>query len=93
MGHIVLALNKLDAGVQEPVCLVSPDERIVLIQTYLELKQCLRRAWHDLLQTAHPGGNTALGIPPQQTSGGGAGVYQSQHGGRGMGGDPMASRQ
>ena len=89
MGHVVLALNKLDAGVQEPICLVSPDERIVLIQTYLELKQCLRRAWHDLLQAAHPGGNAALGIPPQQSVGGGAGVYQSHHGGsRGGMGEP-----
>ncbi|XP_036338330.1 PAN2-PAN3 deadenylation complex subunit PAN3 isoform X3 [Rhagoletis pomonella] len=50
-AHIVLCLNKLDAGALERVQLMSRDEQSVLIVTYAELKNCLENAFSELMVT------------------------------------------
>ncbi|XP_015795746.1 PAN2-PAN3 deadenylation complex subunit pan3 [Tetranychus urticae] len=49
MGHIVSTLNKLDAGSQEKICLVSRDDQNVLIVSFAELKKCCESAFNELL--------------------------------------------
>ena len=51
-AHIVQSLNKLDAGSDEKVQLVSRDEQSVLVVTYNELKNCLDRAFQELLDAS-----------------------------------------
>jgi PAB-dependent poly(A)-specific ribonuclease subunit 3 len=48
MGHVLSCLNKLDAGVDDNILLVSRDEQNCLIVTYKELKSCLETAFRDL---------------------------------------------
>jgi len=52
VAHIVSSLNKLDAGVQERVCLMSRDNQNVLVITYAELKQCLDTSFSEVVQAA-----------------------------------------
>ncbi|KAI5734324.1 hypothetical protein M8J77_005118 [Diaphorina citri] len=52
MSHIVHCLNKLDAGTQEKICLMSRDEQSVLVVSYAELKQCLDQSFHELSSSA-----------------------------------------
>ncbi|KAL7307077.1 hypothetical protein TKK_0000815 [Trichogramma kaykai] len=49
LAHIVSCLNKLDAGSTEQICLMSRDEKTVLIVTYAELKQCMETSFEGLL--------------------------------------------
>ncbi|KAM7356367.1 poly(A) specific ribonuclease subunit PAN3 isoform 4-T10 [Cochliomyia hominivorax] len=51
-AHIVQCLNKLDAGSLERVQLMSRDEQSVLIVTYAELKNCLEKAFSELMANA-----------------------------------------
>lgn len=48
LGHIITCLNKLDAGIDEKVQLVSRDEQNVFIVTYREIKRGFESAWADL---------------------------------------------
>ncbi|KAI9360054.1 kinase-like domain-containing protein [Zopfochytrium polystomum] len=48
MSHVVQCLNKLDAGVEEKVMLMSRDEQSCLIVSYRELKHCVQTAFQDL---------------------------------------------
>lgn len=50
MAHVLQCLNKLDAGVDERVMLVSRDEQSCLIVSYRELKKCAEEAWRDLFR-------------------------------------------
>ncbi|XP_067944459.1 PAN2-PAN3 deadenylation complex subunit pan3-like [Watersipora subatra] len=50
MAHVVTALNKLDAGVQEKLCLTSSDETAVIVVSYAELKRCYESAFGDILE-------------------------------------------
>ncbi|CAN8032663.1 unnamed protein product [Ixodes persulcatus] len=52
VAHVVQALNKLDAGVPEKICLMSRDEQNVLVVSYAELKQCLESSFGELLSAA-----------------------------------------
>ncbi|XP_065349432.1 PAN2-PAN3 deadenylation complex subunit PAN3 isoform X1 [Cloeon dipterum] len=52
MAHIVSCLNKLDAGTDEQVCLMSRDEQSVLVVTYAELKHCLEQSFDEIVQAA-----------------------------------------
>ncbi|KAK0924772.1 PAB-dependent poly(A)-specific ribonuclease subunit 3 [Friedmanniomyces endolithicus] len=56
LGHIVTCLNKLDAGVDELVQLVSRDERDVLVVSYREVKRGFEGAWGELGRAAVGGG-------------------------------------
>lgn len=48
MGHVLSCLNKLDAGTEERIMLVSRDEQSCLVVSYKEIKSCLESAFHDL---------------------------------------------
>ncbi|KAG8904409.1 PAB-dependent poly(A)-specific ribonuclease subunit 3 [Tulasnella sp. 417] len=48
MGHVLSCLNKLDAGIEERIMLVSRDEQSCLVVTYKEIKSCLESAFNDL---------------------------------------------
>ena len=48
LGHILACLNKLDAGVDEKVQLVSRDEQNVFVVSYREVKRGFESAWADL---------------------------------------------
>ncbi|XP_059488962.1 PAN2-PAN3 deadenylation complex subunit PAN3 isoform X3 [Neocloeon triangulifer] len=53
MAHIVSCLNKLDAGTDEQICLMSRDEQSVLVVTYAELKHCLEQSFDEIVQAAN----------------------------------------
>lgn len=50
LGHVLSCLNKIDAGIEERINLVSRDEQTCIIISYKELKRCAERAWHGLIQ-------------------------------------------
>ena len=50
LAHILRCLNKLDAGVDERICLTSRDEQSSLVVTYKELKKMCGGAWGELLK-------------------------------------------
>lgn len=52
MAHVVTCLNKLDAGVNEKICLMSHDEQSVLVVTYAELKQCLETSFEEVFSAS-----------------------------------------
>ncbi|KAF4528785.1 hypothetical protein B566_EDAN017117 [Ephemera danica] len=52
MAHVVNCLNKLDAGTQDKVYLMSRDEQSVLVVSYAELKHCLEQSFTDILNVA-----------------------------------------
>uniref|UniRef100_A0A069DZG7 PAN2-PAN3 deadenylation complex subunit PAN3 n=1 Tax=Panstrongylus megistus TaxID=65343 RepID=A0A069DZG7_9HEMI len=52
MAHVVHSLNKLDAGTNEKVCLMSRDEQSVLVVTYAELKHCLEQSFAEIVASA-----------------------------------------
>lgn len=55
LGHIVTCLNKLDAGVDEKVQLVSRDEQNVFVVSFREVKRGLESAWAELSKAAAGG--------------------------------------
>ena len=48
LAHVVLTLNKLDAGTDEKITLVSRDEQSVFVVTYRELKKGVESAFQEL---------------------------------------------
>ncbi len=48
LAHVLLCLNKLDAGIDEKVSLVSRDEQNLFIISYKELKRGVEAAFQDL---------------------------------------------
>lgn len=56
LGHIVTCLNKLEAGVDEKVQLISRDEQNVFVVTYREVKRGFEAAWGELSKAAAGGG-------------------------------------
>ncbi|XP_060556604.1 PAN2-PAN3 deadenylation complex subunit pan3-like isoform X2 [Ruditapes philippinarum] len=56
MSHIVMCLNKLDAGSPEKISLMSRDEQNILVVSYAELKQCFENSFGDILNSAHTSG-------------------------------------
>lgn len=55
LGHVLACLNRLDAGVDERIQLVSRDEQNVLIVSYKELKRGFEGAWSEMVRSAHGG--------------------------------------
>jgi len=47
-GHMIEALNKLDAGVPEKILLLSRDEMSMLIVSYADIKRCAEGAYNEL---------------------------------------------
>ncbi|XP_037286439.2 poly(A) specific ribonuclease subunit PAN3 isoform X2 [Rhipicephalus microplus] len=64
MAHVVQALNKLDAGVPEKICLMSRDEQNILVVSYAELKQCLESSFSELLSATSSVPPTSSLPPP-----------------------------
>lgn len=52
LGHVLTCLNKLDAGTEEKVTLVSRDEQSCFIVSYKELKKAVESSFQAL--TKHP---------------------------------------
>ena len=52
MGHILGCLNKLDAGIDEKVMLVSRDEQNCFVVNYRELKRGVESAWAELMKAS-----------------------------------------
>ncbi|KAI9478636.1 MAG: hypothetical protein EXX96DRAFT_571669 [Benjaminiella poitrasii] len=48
MVHVLTCLNKLDAGVEEKIMLMSRDEQSCLIVSFKEIKNCIISAFNDL---------------------------------------------
>lgn len=50
LGHVITCLNKLDAGIEEKIALVTRDEQNVFVVSYRELKRGLEAAFQDLVK-------------------------------------------
>lgn len=61
LAHIVQSLNKLDAGVDEKVCLASRDEQNVLIVTYADLKRIFLSTFNEITHLANMAGEPLVG--------------------------------
>jgi len=61
LGHVVTCLNKLDAGVEEKVRLVSRDEQSVFVVTYREVKRGFEAAWGEISKASGGGGGRRPG--------------------------------
>jgi len=48
ISHVLTCLNKLDAGVEERIMLVSRDEQSCLVVSYKEVKACVSSAFNEL---------------------------------------------
>lgn len=48
LGHVVRTLNKLDAGIDERITLISRNGQNCLVVSYKDLKQCIENALRDL---------------------------------------------
>lgn len=48
LGHVVRTLNKLDAGIDERITLISRNGQNCLIVSFKDLKQCIESALRDL---------------------------------------------
>jgi len=49
LGHVLMTLNKLDAGTEEKVTLMSRDEQSVFVVSYRELKKGVESAFQELV--------------------------------------------
>ncbi|KAF1844162.1 uncharacterized protein K460DRAFT_408463 [Cucurbitaria berberidis CBS 394.84] len=56
LAHVLDCLNKLDAGTDEKIALISRDEQNVLIVSYREVKRGLESAFQDLLRAGRSSG-------------------------------------
>lgn len=54
LGHIVTCLNKLDAGIDEKIQLISRDEQSCFITSYKEVKRGLEAAWAEISKASNP---------------------------------------
>ncbi|KAL8667947.1 MAG: hypothetical protein Q9202_000412 [Teloschistes flavicans] len=50
LAHVLGALNRLDAGSEEKVCLMTRDEESVVVVSFKEVKTCVEGAWGDLVR-------------------------------------------
>ncbi|KAF1954696.1 hypothetical protein CC80DRAFT_416623 [Byssothecium circinans] len=56
LAHVLDCLNKLDAGADEKVALISRDEQNVLIVSYRELKRGMESSFQDLVRAGRQSG-------------------------------------
>jgi PAB-dependent poly(A)-specific ribonuclease subunit 3 len=54
LGHIITCLNKLDAGIEEKIQLVSRDEQHVCVVSYKEVKRGFESAWQEIHKAGNP---------------------------------------
>ncbi|KAG9679304.1 PAB-dependent poly(A)-specific ribonuclease subunit pan3, partial [Aureobasidium melanogenum] len=55
LGHILTCLNKLDAGIEEKIMLVSRDEQNCFVVSYREVKRGFESAWTELMKASQGG--------------------------------------
>lgn len=56
LAHVLDCLNKLDAGSDEKIALISRDEQNILIVSYREVKRGVESAFQDLLRAGRASG-------------------------------------
>ena len=61
LGHIITCLNKMDAGVEEQIALVSRDEQSIGVFSYKEIKHMLESVFQDLRNAANGASNVGMG--------------------------------
>jgi PAB-dependent poly(A)-specific ribonuclease subunit 3 len=54
LGHVLTCLNKLDAGIDEKLTLISRDEQSCFVVSYRELKKGVESAFQDLIKRSAP---------------------------------------
>ncbi|EME48099.1 hypothetical protein DOTSEDRAFT_167686 [Dothistroma septosporum NZE10] len=54
LGHIITCLNKLDAGIDEKIELISRDEQSMFIISYKEIKRGFEAAWGEISKASNP---------------------------------------
>jgi PAB-dependent poly(A)-specific ribonuclease subunit 3 len=54
LGHVITALNKLDAADEEKIVLASRDGKTLLVVTYADVARCLDNAFLELCAGAVP---------------------------------------
>ena len=54
LGHVVTALNKLDAADEEKIVLSSRDGKSLMVVSYADVARCLNSAYHELCSGATP---------------------------------------
>jgi len=50
LGHVITALNKLDAADDERIVLTSRDGSSLLVVSYADVARCLRTAYNELCE-------------------------------------------
>ncbi|KAK5726803.1 PAB-dependent poly(A)-specific ribonuclease subunit 3 [Elasticomyces elasticus] len=55
LGHIITCLNKMDAGTEEMVQLMSRDEQNIMVVSYREVKRGFESAWAEISKAAAAG--------------------------------------
>ena len=48
LGHVITALNKLDAAEEEKIVLASRDGKSLMVVTYADVARSLESAYHEL---------------------------------------------
>ena len=54
LGHVVMALNKLDAADEERIVLSSRDGKSLMVVSYADVARCLESAFHELCSGSVP---------------------------------------
>jgi PAB-dependent poly(A)-specific ribonuclease subunit 3 len=54
LGHVVTALNKLDAADEERIVLTSRDGKTLMVVSYAEISRCLENAFQELCLNSVP---------------------------------------
>lgn len=52
LAHVLINLNKLDAGIEERILLVAPDEQTCLIVSYKEIKDLVEKSFRELTSSS-----------------------------------------
>jgi PAB-dependent poly(A)-specific ribonuclease subunit 3 len=52
LGHVITALNKLDAAVEEKIVLASRDGRTLMVVSFSDVSRCLENAFQELCSNA-----------------------------------------
>jgi PAB-dependent poly(A)-specific ribonuclease subunit 3 len=54
LGHVVTALNKLDAADEEKIVLTSRDGKTLMIVSFGDVARCLEASYGELCQASIP---------------------------------------
>jgi PAB-dependent poly(A)-specific ribonuclease subunit 3 len=54
MGHVTMALNRLDAVDEEKIVLTSRDGKTMMVVSFADVARCLDSAYHELCSGSVP---------------------------------------